>query len=175
GAFDAVGSILVVALMIAPPAAAYLLTDVLSRMIVISAFIGIISAVSGYWLAHAFDVNIAGSMATTAGLIFVLVFLLAPERGLLAVFRRRARQRWEFAQKVLAIHLFNHEDTPEAAYECRIEHLHEHLRWEPDFATQVVRRSRGQGILIFQNGHLVLTELGRKLAQKALIMSTDKC
>ena len=40
GAFDAVGSILVVALMIAPPATAYLLTDRLSRLIGLSVLIG---------------------------------------------------------------------------------------------------------------------------------------
>jgi manganese/zinc/iron transport system permease protein len=174
GAFDAVGSILVVALMIAPPAAAYLLTDVLSRMIVISAFIGIVSAVSGYWLAQAFDVNIAGSMATASGLIFVLAFLLAPERGLLAVFHRRARLRWEFAQKMLAIHLLNHEDTPEAAYECRIEHLHEHLRWKQDFASQVVNHSLRRGIVLLDNGQLSLTVQGQKLAQSALLMGSDR-
>jgi manganese/zinc/iron transport system permease protein len=60
GAFDAVGSILVVALMIGPPAAAYLLTDRLPRLIGLSALIGVLSAGSGYWLAHALDASIAG-------------------------------------------------------------------------------------------------------------------
>jgi manganese/zinc/iron transport system permease protein len=118
GAFDAVGSILVVALMIAPPAAAYLLTDRLPRMIGLSALIGIASAISGYWLARALDASIAGSMATMAGVYFALVFLLAPERGLIAIARRRGRQRWEFAQTMLAIHLLNHEGLPEAEEEC---------------------------------------------------------
>ncbi|MGH7891402.1 MAG: metal ABC transporter permease, partial [Thermodesulfobacteriota bacterium] len=75
GAFDAVGSILVVALMIAPPAAAYLLTDRLPRMIILSALIGILSAVSGFWAAILLDANIAGSMASVSGLIFLVVFL----------------------------------------------------------------------------------------------------
>ena len=52
GAFDAVGSILVVALMIAPPATAYLLTDSLPRLLVLAAGIGAVSAVAGYWLAY---------------------------------------------------------------------------------------------------------------------------
>src|SRR5688500_1592957 len=51
GAFDAVGSVLVVALMIAPPAAAYLMTYQLSKMIVLSCLFGVVSALSGYWLA----------------------------------------------------------------------------------------------------------------------------
>jgi ABC-type Mn2+/Zn2+ transport system permease subunit len=44
GAFDAVGSILVVALMIAPPATAYLLTDRLPRVLLLSVVIGAGSA-----------------------------------------------------------------------------------------------------------------------------------
>ena len=89
GAFDAVGSILVVALMIGPPAAAYLLTDRLPRMLGLSVAIGAASAVGGYWLARVLDANIAGAMATVVGIAFMLVLLLAPQRGLLATARRR--------------------------------------------------------------------------------------
>ncbi|NJP06170.1 MAG: metal ABC transporter permease [Chloroflexaceae bacterium] len=89
GAFDAVGSILVVALMIAPPSAAYLLTDRLPRMIGLSVLIGAGSGIAGYWLARWLDVSIAGSMATMSGVFFALVLLFAPERGLVAQARRR--------------------------------------------------------------------------------------
>ena len=47
-AFDAVGSILVVAMMVAPSAAAYLLTDRLRDMILLSVAIGAASAVGGF-------------------------------------------------------------------------------------------------------------------------------
>src|SRR5688500_7354483 len=109
GAFDAVGSVLVVALMIGPAASAYLLTDRLSRMLLYSALIGVASAVSGYWVAHWLDASIAGSMATMVGVLFGLVWLLAPDRGLVAQARRRSQQRLAFAQTMLAIHLSNHE------------------------------------------------------------------
>lgn len=72
--FESVGAILVVALLIAPPAAAYLLTDSLRRMLLYSALIGIICSVSGYYLARAIDGSIAGAMATCAGIIFGLSF-----------------------------------------------------------------------------------------------------
>jgi manganese/zinc/iron transport system permease protein len=169
GAFDAVGSILVVALMIAPPAAAYLLTERLPRMIGLSALIGIVSAIGGYWLARALDASIAGSMASMAGILFALAFLLAPERGLIAIARRRARQRWEFAQTMLAIHLFNHEGLPEAEEECRVEHMHEHMRWQPAFTAHVVRQAARRGIVLRQNGYLLLTEQGRELARQTII------
>ena len=168
GAFDAVGSILVVALMIAPPATAYLLTDRLGRMLGLSAAIGVASALAGYWLAHWLDASIAGSMAAMTGGLFGLAWLFAPERGLVALGRRRARHRWGFAQAMLAIHLLNHEGRPEAARESRVEHLDEHLRWEPSFAAQVVRGAERRGLVVRDDGMLRLTEPGRQLAREAI-------
>src|SRR5690606_29463278 len=139
GAFDAVGSILVVALMVTPAAAAYLLTDDLRTMLVLSVGIGVAGALGGYWLARGLDANIAGSMASALGLLFVGVFLLAPQRGVLAGARRRERQRWDFAQTMLAVHLLHHEGRPEALDESRVDHLVDHIRWQPAFAERVIR------------------------------------
>lgn len=169
GAFNAVGSVLVVALMITPPAAAYLLTDSLPRMIVLSALIGILSAVSGFWAAILIDANIAGSIATVSGLIFLLVFLLAPERGLLAIAVRRSRQKREFAGRVLAIHLLNHEGTPEESRESHIAHVEETLRWKEGFASSIVGYSVKSGIIFVENGHLRLTDKGREFAGRSVV------
>lgn len=169
GAFDIVGSLLVVALIITPPSAAYLLTDRLPRMIGLSALLGAVSAIAGYWLAHFMDASIAGSIATMNGVIFGLVFLLAPQRGLVAKARRRARQRWEFAQTTLGIHLLNHEGRPGEEDEDRLDHLHRHVRWQPNFALQVVRRSQRQHLITLHGDHLKLTDLGRQLAKQAIV------
>jgi manganese/zinc/iron transport system permease protein len=168
GAFDTVGSILVVALMIGPPATAYLLTDRLPRMIGLSALIGIVAAISGYWLAHTLDASIAGAMATMTGLLFGAVFAFAPERGIVAQVRRRNRQKWAFAQTMLAIHLLNHEGTPFQDEECSYEHLNAHMRWDPSFASTVVDYAVRHGMILRQNGQLTLTAQGRALAQEAM-------
>ena len=168
GAFDAVGSILVIALMIVPPVTAYLLTDRLPIMLGLSAGIGVVGAVSGYLMARALDSNIGGAMVTMLGVIFGLVFLLSPERGLVALFLRQREQKWSFAKTALTIHLLQHEGTPEAEEETRVDHLQKHLRWESDFASQVVIRAQRQGLIARQNGHMVLTNEGRERAQTAM-------
>jgi manganese/zinc/iron transport system permease protein len=168
GAFDAVGSILVVALMIAPPATAYLLTDSLRHMLVLAAAIGAASALSGYWLAYALDASIAGSMATMTGVSFALAWLFAPGRGLVAAARRRARQRLEFAQTMLAIHLANHEGKPESDEESRITELDRHMSWEPDFVQRIVRLAERRGLVRARGDRLELTQAGRELAADAL-------
>lgn len=169
GAFDAVGSILVVALMITPPAAAYLLTDSLTRVLLLSILLAAVSAVAGFWLAWLMDASIAGCMAAVAGVVFVLVLLFAPQRGLVALASRRRRQRTEFAGVMLAIHLLHHEDTPEAEVESREAHLHHHLRWTPEFARRVIRHAAGAELILRENGGLLrLTDQGRATARTAL-------
>jgi manganese/zinc/iron transport system permease protein len=166
GAFDAVGSVLVVAFMIAPPAAAYLLTDRLSRMLLYSALIGLFSAVSGYWLAHLLDASIAGSMATMTGVSFLAVYLFAPERGLIAQARRRQGQRLEFALTMLTMHIAHHTATEEAEQENRVTRLNEHLKWSPQFATQIIGLAEQNGLVRQQNGLLTLTESGLRRSQQ---------
>ena len=170
GAFDAVGSILVVALMIAPPAAAHLLTDRLSTLLLLSAGIGAVSAVGGFWFARALDASIAGSMAGASGVAFLLAFLFAPERGLVAAFRRRILQRLDFAGLLLTIHLLHHEGRPGAEVENTAAHLHDHLQWSPDFARRVVRRAEREGLVTRTvEGRLELTPLGREAARHRMV------
>ncbi|KAA3648357.1 MAG: metal ABC transporter permease [Chloroflexi bacterium] len=168
GAFDHVGAILVVALMVAPPATAYLLTNKLERMLVLSALFGAASAVAGYWVSNIFSVNVAGAMASMTGVFFILVLVFAPERGLLAQRLETAERRKRFAVEMLVVHLMAHEGQPDELEESSISHLSEQLRWQPEFAQQVVRRANRGNYINRQNGHLELTDNGRQLAQDAM-------
>jgi manganese/zinc/iron transport system permease protein len=108
-------------------------------------------------------------MATMAGVLFFIVFLFAPERGMVAKAARQRRQKWEFAQTALAIHLLHHENTADMATECRVDHLHYHMHWEPNFSVDVVRKARHRGLIERQEGDLFLTEKGRLRARSAMV------
>jgi ABC-type Mn2+/Zn2+ transport system permease subunit len=84
-----VGVALVAAMLITPPAAAYLLTRRLPVMMLVSALIGVLSAVGGLYASYYLDIATGGAIVLVASGIFVVVFLFAPERG--AVWRLRAR------------------------------------------------------------------------------------
>jgi len=168
GAFDHVGSILVVALMIAPPASAYLLTHSLPRMLGLSLLFGVAAAIGGYWLARFLDANIAGAMASMTGVFFLLTLLLAPEQGLLARSRQRRRRRRRFAVEMLLVHLSRHENEPEAGTENSLAHLVEELKWQPNFAQAAVYNAQAEAFVQRQNGLLLLTEQGRQTAQRVL-------
>jgi manganese/zinc/iron transport system permease protein len=169
GAFDAVGSILVVALMIAPAATASLLTDRLGAMLATSSAIAAFDAIAGYWLARWADASIAGMMATAAGIVFALALVAAPGRGLVAVARRRASQRTDFAVSLLAIHILHHEATPGAIDELRADSVHHHLGWERRHTAGVVRHAERRGVLRHDAGLLRLTPQGRRRAGAAMM------
>ena len=106
-AFESVGAILVIAFFIVPASGAYLLTDRLSHMMALSVTLGIISAVMGYLLAILADVSIAGSMATSAGIVFGLIWVFAPTRGLIGRWRKISKQRFEIDVGILLTHIHN--------------------------------------------------------------------
>ncbi len=82
--FESVGAILVIGMLIVPPATAYLLTDRLYRLLLLAVLFGIISAVGGYYFALWINSSIAGAMAVVSGAQFAIVFLFSPKYGLLA-------------------------------------------------------------------------------------------
>ncbi|WP_040497438.1 metal ABC transporter permease [Fulvivirga imtechensis] len=87
--FEAVGAILVVALLIAPPATAYLLTENFKFMLVTTVALGILVSFSGYYIAVWLDGSIAGAMASVAGILFGMAFLFAPGSGIIIKVIRR--------------------------------------------------------------------------------------
>ena len=90
-AFETVGSILVVAMFIVPPATAYLLTDRYGVLILLSLLIAVLSAGIGHlsaitvptWFGYS-GTTTAGAMAVAAGGLFVVAWMISPNQGLIS-------------------------------------------------------------------------------------------
>lgn len=99
--FEAVGSILVIAMLICPAATARLLTDRLGSQIAVSLVVAVATCVGGYIAATAMpgwfgkeSVNAAGSMAVASGVLLTVVVLVSPRHGVIArMLRLRAMGR----------------------------------------------------------------------------------
>ena len=164
GAFDAVGAILVVALMIAPAATAYLLTEDLKKMIGLSVLFGVFSAIAGYWVANFLDASISGSIATTLGVIFLIVYLFAPKKGLISVLYRQKQQRIEVSLITFLLHLNRHEEESER----HIDHLQEHINWQAVRARTVLDLAEKNNLVEIKNDVVSLTEKGLAFTEKSL-------
>ncbi len=95
GAFESVGAILVVAMLIVPASTAFLLATRLAPMIGIAIALGALASVGGYALARVLDCSIAGAMATVSGGFFTLAFLFSPGQGVVSrvLAQRAMRER----------------------------------------------------------------------------------
>ncbi len=168
GAFDVVGAIVVVALMITPPSTAYLLTGRLSHMIGLSLLIGLLSAQGGYLLAMLADVSIAGSIATVSGIFFILAFLCAPQKGVFAHLFVTRTKRQVLAHDVLCSHLFlSHKSASHVLYHDQ-NAIKQQLGWDTAFLYKMTNYAIAQGHIIQNQGVIALTDAGVKYAQKVL-------
>lgn len=89
-AFEVVGSVLVVAMLIVPGSIAWLLTQKLSSFLIVSTLVAGLSAVLGHIAAITIppyfgfaDTNTAGSMAVVLGLFFLVAMIVAPDQGII--------------------------------------------------------------------------------------------
>lgn len=88
-AFESVGSILVIAMLVVPGATAQLLSDRLVPLLLIAVGLGLVTAVLGYALAVELNTSVAGSMSVVGGALFALAALASPRHGLLSRALRR--------------------------------------------------------------------------------------
>ncbi|MGW5003592.1 anchored repeat-type ABC transporter permease subunit [Streptomyces hydrogenans] len=86
---EAVGNILVLALLITPAATARMLTDRIGVMTALASGIGGISTLGGLYVSYTHDLAAGGSIVVVLTGIFALTWCLAPKHGLLARVRRR--------------------------------------------------------------------------------------
>ena len=187
GAFEAVGSILVIAFFIIPPAAAYLLTDNLSRMLVYSSIMGAAGAYFGYDLARGsffglfqvdsvlallnrlfnlglleeWNSSISASMVLMMFFFFFMCWILSPKYGLVSTMLRRRTQQQSFDNQVVLAHINNHEGTITEQEELEVETLYHHFRWSPRKTKRLVSNLQSRNLVHIQANIVRLTSKGK--------------
>jgi len=132
----AVGVILVVAMLITPASTALLLSDKLKNVIILSGFIGFLSAVLGLILAISLGGGIAPgpTMCVTATFIYFMAVVFSPKKGLLTKFILRRKQRSKIEQEDIIKHLIKNRQgsitmaSISAALELPIHSIKKHVK-----------------------------------------------
>ena len=191
GAFEAVGSILVIAFFIIPPAAAYLLTDNLSRMLVYSSIVGAAGAYFGYDLARGsllglfqldsllsglnrlfhlglletWDSSISASMVLMIFFFFLVCWIFSPKYGLVSTMLRRRRQQQSFDNQVVLAHIHNHEGTSAEQEELVVETLYHHFRWSSRKTKRIINHLQTRNYVHLKDETVHLTARGKNRVQ----------
>lgn len=177
--FESVGNILVVAMLVVPPAAAQLVSERLGRVIGWSLVIAAASAIAGHWLATVVPqamgfraVSTAAMIAVASGMLFIVCLLLGPHQGLVWRWWQRRQTTAEMLAEDVVGWFYRHEEkasTTEATrpvVAAKPEELARSLA-VPASALQrnlnwLVRR----GLLLNRSGSFELTEAGREQGQR---------
>ncbi len=167
---QAVGLILVVAMLIIPPAAARFWTERLGRMTIIA---GIIGGASGYIGASASALLPrlpAGSVIVlAAGVVFFLSLTFAPRRGVVANLSRAARLRLKIAQDHMLLEILHkdlqHSEATEGA-SVSIGSIRKRRSWSLIEATLIAYSLQRRGLLRKSGNAVSLTEEGQDAATR---------
>ncbi len=153
GAFDIVGSIVVVALIIGPAATAYLCAKTVDRMITISFIVATLSVFCGYAGARICDVSIAGSIASTNGLLFILALCFAPQRGLMWQCMQNNKQWQHHAIALLCFHINKHNA-------CTHSQLQQNMNWSHKQCARILKKAMHENLISKHGQQFILTSHG---------------
>lgn len=176
--FEAVGSILVIAMLIVPAVAAHLLTDRLPRMLLLSLAFALVSAVLSrvYAVAAPHYVGAAGQgdtaalMAVIAGLILLIAILVAPEHGLIGRWIQRMRLAIRIAQEDMLGYLYRQGEVHREGREPTAAALRKLVGGGPRARVALWRLLRRGDVVAASRGKaaaaLTLTDRGRARATR---------
>lgn len=163
-AFEAVGSILVVAMLIVPAATAHLLTDRLSRMMFMAVGVAVLSSSLGYSGAVVSNSSVAGMMAVVSGALFTLAVILAPGQGMLGRVIARLGLTLRIAREDLLATLYRHEEDDSGRVEAARQVPSRADRLVSSFALGQLRR--WGDVRVSPDSSTELTDRGRAAARE---------
>jgi manganese/zinc/iron transport system permease protein len=162
---QAVGILLIIAMLTIPPVAARFWTERLARLAILSGLIGALSGYLGSSLSALLPRVPAGAVIVlTSGGLFTVSFLLAPTRGVIATALRHARLRLRIARD----HLLEaaHDTGPRAdgstvLSKAALDRVARERGWRPGVRTFILALLRLSGESRPASGDLALTKAGQ--------------
>lgn len=157
---QAVGLILVIAMLIIPPVAARFWTERLWLLVLVAGVIGAASGYLGSSVSALLPRKPAGAVIVlVAGGLFAVSFLFAPARGVVASAWRRAGLRLRIAED----HVLEmaHENEGQGLSRTRLEDLARLRGWSWPLPAMVRWSLRRRGMMAFADGVATVTERGR--------------
>lgn len=163
---QAVGIILVVAMLITPGATAFLLTERLPRMLVLASAIGAIAAIIGLYISYWMNYSSGAAMVIVVSLMFLITLVFAPKQGILikALQRKRARDRHLKDDILKAVYHFSKDKK-----DSRLTNIAEYLGMTSQQLQKTVQRLKRERLIrVTGEDVLYLTAEAEKQALKLL-------
>ena len=98
------------------------------------------------------------------GLLFLAVYLFAPNKGVIAVLYREKQQRKEVSLLTFLLHLKNHSEERER----HVNHLNEHINWQKVRSKSVLDLALKNNMISIEKNIVSLTEKGNEFTTQAI-------
>lgn len=155
---QSVGVILIIAMLITPPATAFLITDKLKKLLILSCLFGVLSSVIGLYLSYHLNFASGASIVLVSVFFFALAFLFSPKEGIVMKSIRRRKN-----SKVNLI-----EDIIKLIYRQKIENKISHIReiisselgLQENKVDSIISKMVKMGLMNLSNDTFELTEKG---------------
>lgn len=159
---QSVGVILIIAMLITPPATAYLLSNNLKKILLLSAMFGTISAITGLYLSYHFNFASGASIVLVAVALFMLAFLFSPKEGVVTkLFRRRSASKMVLIEDVIKLS-YRFKDEPGKTE--LVDKIANELGISNSRVEAAIKTLIGKDLMLRTNGTYNLTDEGVKYA-----------
>lgn len=159
---QSVGVILIIAMLITPPATAYLLSSNLKKILLLSAMFGTISAITGLYLSYHFNFASGASIVLVAVALFMLAFLFSPKEGVVTkLFRRRSASKLVLIEDVIKLS-YRFKDEPGKTE--LVDKIANELGISNSRVEGAIKTLLAKGLMSRTNGNYQLTDKGIKYA-----------
>lgn len=178
--FEAVGTVLVVAMLIIPAATGYLLSRDLRNVLVLSVVVALMLTLLGHVSAITIprfwglkSLNSSAMMAVTGGVLLTLAIVFGPQQGMVAQWIRARRIRARVLQDDVLALLYRvaesrSAEVDDASYNMTLENIARLLEQSKANTRRAIHQLvRGSEIQVVRGNH-VLTESGSKKAQNLI-------
>lgn len=162
---QSVGVILIIAMLITPPATAYLLTDRLKVLLILSSTFGVVSAIIGLYLSYHLNFASGASIVLVAVALFTLAFLFSPKEGLVIKYlKRKTTARNNLTEDVVKL-LYHLKDKANGTLK---EKISETLGIQENKVNGILNYLAGKGLVSKTGNAYSLTAAGEKTALRLI-------
>lgn len=160
---QSVGVILIIAMLITPPATAFLITDKLKKLLLLSCLFGVMSAVIGLYLSYHLNFASGASIVLVSVFFFAIAFLFSPKEGIvIKMFRRRKNANVNLTEDI--IKLMNKGEYKDNS--GLIASISDKLGVSKSKIQSSLSMIKKMELIHQPNGKYELTEKGKKVAER---------
>lgn len=167
-AFNLVGAIMVVSLMIGPGATALMITKDLKKTLFVTVIIAVFNVLVGYLIGDFFVLPISGGIAVTTMIVFLIVVMLNPKSGIMINIFKRRKLKYVYKVVAMLVHIRNHSGADDEEEEIALDTIVPMLNWDTKEFKQIYEYAINKNYIKVENNILRVTPEGRKFKETYL-------